>query len=112
KLREEQQKKVNLHEDLVEKDRIAERLINTLDAFILKIQEQKKKTLQARIMDTLHNLMHKSSFIDNVHITITNEKIDIDLINKDGTIINKEGLSMGEKQLYATAILKALVSES
>lgn len=112
KIREELQKKVNLQEDLIEKDNTAKRLIEQLDEFILKIQQQKKSTLQTRILDTLHKLMHKASFIADVQISIENEIIDIDLINKAGKLINKEGLSMGEKQLYATAILQALVKES
>lgn len=112
KVQGEFQKKVNLQEDLVEKDNVAKRLIEKLDQFILKMQTQKKVTLQKRIMDTLNKLMHKASFISDVQIKIEYDIIDIDLINKNGKIINKEGLSMGEKQLYATAILQALVSES
>ncbi|SKB40745.1 DNA sulfur modification protein DndD [Sphingobacterium nematocida] len=112
KVREELQKKVHLQEDLLEKDATAKRLIDQLDEFILKIQQQKKTTLQSRILDTLRKLMHKSSFIHDVKIVIENEIIDIDLVNKAGKLINKEGLSMGEKQLYATAILQALVKES
>lgn len=112
KMINELRKKVNLHEDLTGKDSKARELIEKLDEFILKIQEQKKQTLQQRIMHTLQNLMHKSSFITDVKISIENEVIDIDLINKSGKVINKEGLSMGEKQLYATAILQALVSEA
>lgn len=112
KIREELQKKVNLQKDLIEKDDLANRLIHELDSFILKIQEKKKLTLQNRIRETLKNLMHKLSFISDVRIHIENELIDIDLIDSTGEIINKEGLSMGEKQLYATSILHALVQES
>ena len=112
KLREELQKKVDLQEDLVEKDATAKRLIEKLDLFIEKIQDQKKNTLQQRIKHSLDQLMHKASFIKDIEIKIENEIIDIDLINKDGKIISKETLSMGEKQLYATAILQALVQES
>lgn len=112
KVREELQKKVNLQVDLIEKDNVAKRLIQELDTFILKIQEQKKTTLQNRIKETLKHLMHKSSFITDVRINIENEIIDIDLINSSNKVINKEGLSMGEKQLYATSILHALVQES
>lgn len=112
KVREELQKKVQLQEDLIEKDAVAERLIKQLDEFILKIQEQKKTKLQSQVLATLSNLMHKSNFIFDVNINIDNDVIDIDLLNKHGRVINKETLSMGEKQLYATAILQALVSES
>ncbi len=112
KVLQENQKKVNLQEDLVEKDKIAKRLIGELNEFIHKIQQQKRDTLQTRIKEYLHHLMHKTSFVQDVQITIEGEIIDIDLINKAGNVINKETLSMGEKQLYATAILQALVTEA
>lgn len=112
KVLEELQKKVNLQSDLLEKDAVAKRLINQLDVFIGKIKEQKKTTLQSRIKTTFQHLMHKSNFVDDVRIQIENEVIDVDLINKEGKVIHKEGLSMGEKQLYATAILYALVQEA
>ena len=38
--------------------------------------------------------------------------IEINLLDNKGELINKEKLSKGEQQLYATAILKALVDES
>ena len=38
--------------------------------------------------------------------------LDIQLIDKHGIEIMKEDLSKGEKQLYATAVLKSLVEES
>ena len=40
------------------------------------------------------------------------EHINIRILNSKGEEIPKESLSMGEKQLYATALLKALVDES
>ena len=46
-------------------------------------------------------------------LLITEEDIiDINLLDSKGELINKEKLSKGEQQLYATAILKALVDES
>ena len=41
-----------------------------------------------------------------------NAPIDINLLDKEGKIIEKETLSKGEQQLYATALLKSLVDES
>lgn len=56
--------------------------------------------------------MHKADFIHNVRIELKEDIIEIELIDKLGEIISKEKLSKGEQQLYATAILKALVEES
>ncbi|WP_282636530.1 AAA family ATPase [Sphingobacterium thalpophilum] len=112
RVQQENQKKVHLQEDLIEKDKIAKRLMEELNEFIVKIQEQKRSTLETRIKEYLTNLMHKTSFVNDVQIRIEGEIIDIELLNKNGDIINKETLSMGEKQLYATAILQALVTEA
>ena len=56
--------------------------------------------------------MHKKDFIKKVSIEIVNDLIDIKLLNGRGVEIKKENFSKGEKQLYATALLKSLVEES
>ena len=56
--------------------------------------------------------MHKDDFVKDVMVRIDEDVMDIDLINRNGSIIDKDGLSKGEQQLYATALLKALVDES
>ena len=38
--------------------------------------------------------------------------MEIHLIDKNGQLIDKESMSKGEQQLYATSILKSLVEES
>jgi DNA sulfur modification protein DndD len=45
-------------------------------------------------------------------VRIMGDLIEIELYNKRGDIILKEGLSKGEQQLYATALLYGLVEES
>lgn len=83
--------------------------INTL---ISRIKEEKKYTLQKTLKLILNKLMHKNNFINDVNITINNDTMHIDLIDKNGVEIDKDSLSKGEQQLYATALLKALVDES
>ena len=56
--------------------------------------------------------MHKTDFIHSVRIDLKNDIIEIELLDKSGETISKEKLSKGEQQLYATAILNALVEES
>ena len=56
--------------------------------------------------------MHKSNFITNVEVIIEGDLIDIELFDNQNQIINKDSLSKGEQQLYATALLKALINES
>lgn len=105
-------KTVSLDEMDDKKDRITSRLIDELSEFILKFKTEKKHSLQKRIKQELYKLMHKEDFIADVLVEITEEIIDIHLLDKDGNLIEKETLSKGEQQLYATALLKSLVDES
>lgn len=105
-------KKASVNNKDREKDEIAERLIAELSTFLNRLRITKKVSLERKIKDAIDKLMHKSDFIHKVLIEVTDDVIDIVLLAADGTIINKDRLSKGEQQLYATAILKALVDES
>ena len=94
------------------KDAIAERLIIELNDFLCRLREKRKTSLETKIKNEIDILMHKTDFIDSVSMDILDNIIEINLLDRDGRIINKEKLSKGEQQLYATAILKALVDES
>lgn len=88
-------------------------LIKVLEAFILDFKKLKKKSLQEKMLSALKSLLHKKDFIHRVDVDIlTSEDIDIVLYGVDGKQIDKSGLSMGERQLYASALLSSLVSES
>lgn len=95
-----------------DKDIIAERLIGELNNFLTQLREKRKASLEGKIKSEIDILMHKTDFINGVSMDIQDSIIEINLLDKDGQIINKEKLSKGEQQLYATAILKALVDES
>jgi DNA sulfur modification protein DndD len=95
-----------------DKDAIAERLIWELNEFLCQLKEKRKASLEGKIKREIDILMHKTHFIEGVSMDIRDSIIDINLLDKDGQMINKEKLSKGEQQLYATAILKALVDES
>lgn len=105
-------KKVSVDDSDKEKDEIAERLIAELDSFLFKLKVRKKVSLERRIKEGMGRLMHKSDFINGIRIELRDDVIEILLIDYDGKEISKEKLSKGEQQLYATAILKALVDES
>lgn len=95
-----------------EKDAIAERLIGELTTFLFELRTKRKLSLENKIMAGIDMLMHKTDFIHSVRIELKDDLIEIELLDKAGEIINKEKLSKGEQQLYATAILNALVEES
>lgn len=105
-------KKVSLDDSDTKKDKVAEQLIQELSSFLLSLKQEKKFSLERRIKGVLNNLMHKEDFIGKVEVVINGEIMDIELYSPDEKIINKDSLSKGEQQLYATSILKALVDES
>lgn len=112
KILSELTKTVSLDEIDEKKDRVASRLIEELSDFIYKFKLEKKDSLQLRLRKELHQLMHKENFIFNVSVEIEDNLIEIHLLDEKGEVINKESLSKGEQQLYATALLKSLVDES
>lgn len=95
-----------------QKDSIAERLIGELSAFIKELKTKKKASLEVKIQTELNRLMHKSAFVKRVEVIIEGDLIEIELYDSTGKAINKDGLSKGEQQLYATSLLKALIDES
>lgn len=105
-------KKVSLEDSDIKKDAIAEELTDELSTFLVSLKEEKKFSLERRIKNILNTLMHKEDFVGNVVVNIMDEDMDIDLYSPNGQKINKDTLSKGEQQLYATSILKALVDES
>jgi DNA sulfur modification protein DndD len=105
-------KQVSLDDRDAKKDAVAEQLIEELSTFLLSLKQEKKYSLERRIKTTLNTLMHKEDFIDKVEVVINGEDMDINLYSVNGAVINKDVLSKGEQQLYATSILKALVDES
>lgn len=104
------------HFNAIEADRakvvVTEKLLEKITAIIQRIKEEKKYSLQKSILLGLRKLMHKKNFVNNVRVNVQEDIIDIDLIDVNDQVINKESLSKGEQQLYATALLKALVDES
>lgn len=112
KLIAELSKRVSLDDIDKRKDELAERLINELKEFLIKLRSDKKVSLEHKIRLELNKLMHKVDFVDKVRVDIDEDMIDIHLYGKDNQKINKDILSKGEQQLYATAILKVLVDES
>ncbi|WP_405571138.1 DNA sulfur modification protein DndD [Winogradskyella sp. Asnod2-B02-A] len=101
---------------LIETDRkkydVTENLLLKISTLISRIKEEKKFALQKALKLGLNKLMHKNDFVNNVKVNIDGDIMDIDLLDTKNNLINKDSLSKGEQQLYATALLKALVDES
>ncbi len=108
----EYEKNFNLLETDKKKYKATEVLLIKINTLIKRIKEDKKYTLQKALKISLDKLMHKDNFITNVNVIINEDIMDIELLDSDGVSIEKDSLSKGEQQLYATALLKALVDES
>jgi len=108
----EHTKHIRVEKQDQQKAETAVRLVEQLDAFIFQLKQRKKASLEKNIKKELNVLMHKQSFVNRVDVKIEGDLIDIDLYDNQGDVVNKDGLSKGEQQLYATALLKALVTES
>jgi DNA sulfur modification protein DndD len=91
---------------------VTEKLLQKITTIIKKIKEDKKYSLQKSILLGLNKIMHKEDFIYDVRVNVLDDVMDIDLLDKKGDVMDKNSLSKGEQQLYATALLKALVDES
>jgi DNA sulfur modification protein DndD len=89
-------------------------LINKLQDFIAKFKIQKKESLEEKMLLKLNTLLHKKDFIKRVEVDINaaGDDIDIILFDNKNKKIDKGSLSMGERQMYASALLHSLVDES
>ena len=69
---------------------------------------------QRKMLAGLKTLLHKKDFINRVEVDINaaGDDIDIILYDQKGNKIDKGSLSMGERQMYASALLYSLVDES
>ncbi|MDR2123190.1 MAG: DNA sulfur modification protein DndD [Flavobacteriaceae bacterium] len=111
---EELRKKIDDSRRYSEKDKKTQDLISNLKEFIKDFKVTTKKKLEENILNELNILMHKKGFIKKVVVDINQagDDVDINLFNSRNEKIDKGSLSMGERQMYASALLKALVDES
>ena len=93
KVRVEYEKDFNLVETDKKKYEVTKILLSKINSLIIKIKEDKKYSLQKSISLGLRKLMHKKDFIANVRVNIIDDVMDIDLLDKNDTIINKDSLS-------------------
>lgn len=111
---EELRKKIDDSRRYSEKDKKTQDLIHNLKDFIKDFKLTTKKKLEENVLSELNILMHKKGFIKKVVVDINQagDDVDINLYNSRDEKIDKGSLSMGERQMYASALLKALVDES
>ena len=94
------------------KERVLREVGEKLELFVSAFKEQRRLNLERRICEALKQMLHKEHLLDRVEIEFDDSGMDLRLLSAGGQEIVKDDLSMGEKQLYAIALLKALIDES
>ena len=97
----------------------AKKYIDTLQRFIDNQKKNKKDSLAINMILGLKKLMHKlksegSMFIEDAKIEILpdGKGLKVTLIDSDGQEVPKESFSTGEKQIYISCLIKAILKES
>lgn len=99
--------------DSSNKDRLFELAENSrvvLKEFIKQTSTRKIRELENEFQKALQKLSRKNR--DSVLISIDEKSFSVKLRDKNGTEINKNELSAGEKQIYAIALLEGLARTS
>ena len=114
KRKEQLAKKIEVSDQHKAVDSEAARLNRIIQHFLLRFKDEKKKALEQKLEDKLKSFMHKKNLVNKVVVDIQGNgaDVDINLIDFDNKIIDKGNLSMGERQMFASALLGALVEET
>ncbi|WP_037350226.1 hypothetical protein [Saprospira grandis] len=106
--------KVQKSEAVEKKLEVVKRYEKTLRAFIKEQKAIKAKVLEEKLLTELKNLFQKKAFIYRVEVNILPQfGLEVKLFDKSGKEISQASdMSKGEQQLYISALLKAILSES
>jgi DNA sulfur modification protein DndD len=111
-------KKISVSEQKKKKLDKANLYIKALEDFVSEQKKGKCSTLEQTTFKEMHQLMHKlkdgsnGKFIAAIKAEAlpNNDGLKISLFDGDGNITPKESLSMGEKQIYISSLVKAILS--
>jgi len=114
-------KRVDINDQNKLKIQKSNQYIDVLNQFLDEQKNKHKDSLEETILSELKILMHKlnselnqTKFIENVKVTIlaSGQGMKITLFDQDVNEIRKESLSSGEKQIYISCLIKAILKES
>lgn len=114
-------KKVDVNAQNKLKIKESQKYIDVLNSFLEEQKNKHKDSLEKSILSELKILMHKlgseensNKFIEDVKVTIlaSGQGMKISLLDQDDNEIRKESLSSGEKQIYISCLIKAILNES
>jgi DNA sulfur modification protein DndD len=111
-------KKISVSEQKKKKLDKANLYIKALEDFVSEQKKGKCSTLEQTTFKEMYELMHKlkdgsnGKFIAAIKAEAlpNNDGLKISLFDGDGNITPKESLSMGEKQIYISSLVKAILS--
>jgi DNA sulfur modification protein DndD len=113
-------KRISVSEQKKKKLDKANLYIRALEDFVSEQKRNKCAILEQLIFQEMQKLMHKLNSADNQNFIAAvkaeplpgNDGLRIILYNKEGEIRTKESLSQGEKQIYISSLIKAILSLS
>lgn len=85
-------------------------IVNLLNQFTVRLRKNKVHLLQEKTFEMYRMLSSKSGLIKD--ITIDNKSYEIKITDRNGHEIKKSGLSDGEKEVFAIALLWGLAQTS
>ena len=107
-------KKIDVADQNRAVDNEATRLIHKIQKFLIRFKDEKKKALAKKLETKLKSYLHKTNLVQKVIVDINGngDDVDISLYDYDDKKIDNSILSMGERQMFASALLSALVDET
>ena len=114
-------KKVDINAKNKLKIKESQKYIDSLNLFLEEQKNTHKDSLEKAILSELKILMHKLSseenqikFIEDVKVIIlaAGQGMKVTLLDQNDNEIRKESLSSGEKQIYISCLIKAILNES
>lgn len=113
-------KKIEVSQQKKKKLDKANQYISTLKAFVEEQKRSKCEILETEIYKEMQKLMHKlqdstnTTFVAGVKAEPLpdNDGLKITLLDNNGQTRHKESLSQGEKQIYISSLIKAILSLS
>lgn len=107
-------KKIDVADQNRAVDNEATRLIHKIQKFLIRFKDEKKKALANKLETKLQSYLHKTNLVQKVIVDINGngDDVDISLYDYGDKKIDNSILSMGERQMFASALLSALVDET
>jgi len=111
--------RINVTQQRKKKLEEANKYIEVIQSFIVSQKKEKKNALEKNILNEMQKLMHKLQGNGNMFISETkveilpdNSGLKVTLYDEEGNETPKESLSQGEKQIYISSLVKAILQEA